>query len=340
MKILLTHTPEARALYYGDRALAALRDVGQVVTNPDDTPLDTPTLIEAARGCDLIVADRQTAVPAAVFEALPDLLAVMRCAMDVSTIDVAAADRAGVLVTRATAGFADSVAELAIGFMIDLGRGVTNAALAYRTRRPHPIRRGIQLSGSTLGIVGYGAIGERLGALAHAHGMRVLACDPARTIEAAGIEQVDQATLLATAQFTVCLAPAIPATRHMFDRQAFATMPRGSFFINLSRSSLVDEDALGETLEAGHLAGAALDVGSAPDQRPPPHLAERGDVIATPHIGGLTSQAVEHQAFDTVRQAAAITAGTMPPNPVNPDSATRLRASWASAEPPFRKRPL
>ena len=243
--------------------------------------------------------------------------------MDISTIDVAAADRAGVLVTRASAGFIDSVSELAVGFMVDLARGVSDAVVAYRSGQAPPVRSGVQLSGSTIGIIGYGHIGQRVGALALALGMTVLATDP-QSIQVQGVEQVDLRTLLERARFVVCLAPATTATENLMDASAFAAMRPGSCFINLSRSSLVDEAVLAQALDSGHLAGAALDVGSAPDQRPPPRLAGRSDVIATPHIGGLTPEAVRHQALDTVRQTGALAAGRMPEGAVNAPRATRL----------------
>jgi D-3-phosphoglycerate dehydrogenase / 2-oxoglutarate reductase len=324
MNILITHPADELALYYGEDALMALRRHGEVRLNTRPTPLDTAELIRAAEGCAIIVADRQTAVQRDVFDALPDLLAVLRCAMDVSNIDLAAADRSGVLVTRASAGFIDSVAELAVGYMIDLARGISDAVLAYRSHQTPTIRVGGQLSGSTVGIIGYGAIGQRVGALAQALGMTVLATDPAQSITTRGIEQVDLPVLLARSQFVICLAPATPATENLMNAQAFAVMRRGSFFINLSRSSLVDEAALEQALDRGHLAGAALDVGSDPDQKPPPRLAARQDVIATPHIGGLTPQAVVHQAFDTVRQAEAVASGRVPEGAVNAPRAFRL----------------
>jgi D-3-phosphoglycerate dehydrogenase len=190
----------------------------------------------------------------------------------------------------------------------------------------------VQLSGSTIGIIGYGGIGQRVGALALALSMTVLAMDPAQSIHVQGVEQVDLRTLLERARFVVCLAPATTATENLMDVSAFAAMQPGSFFINLSRSSLVDEAALEQALDSGYLAGAALDVGSAPDQKPPLRLAGRPDVIATPHIGGLTPEAVRHQALDTVRQAAALAADRMPEGAVNAPRATRLaRIEIASA---------
>ena len=304
--------------------MSALREHGDVQLNSLPRPLPPADLIREAQGCEIIISDRQTPVDRTVFESLPDLIAVLRCAMDISNIDVAAAAEAGVLVTRASAGFIDAVAELAIGYMVDLGRGLSDAVCSYRAGQNPAIRQGVQLSGSTVGIIGFGAIGQRVGALAQALGMRVIVSDPAQPSSIPGIELMDLPRLLAESQFVICLAPAVPATLNLMDAQAFAAMRPCSFFLNLSRSSLVDEDALEEALKSSHLAGAALDVGSAPDQMPSPRLAGRRDVIATPHIGGLTPEAVAHQAFDTVRQACALADGRLPPGSVNAAKATRL----------------
>jgi D-3-phosphoglycerate dehydrogenase / 2-oxoglutarate reductase len=324
MRILLTHTPDALRNYYGDEALAALRKLGDVRLHKGNAPLGTADLIEQARGCDVIVSDRQTPGEAAVFEQLPDLVAFVRCAMDIRNIDQAAADTAGVLVTRATAGFIDAVAELAIGLMVDLSRGVSAAVQAYRADLAPPIRMGIQLSHSSVGIIGYGAIGRRVAALAHALGMSVLVSDPLAKITDPHVEQVALSHLLQAAKFVICLAPANPQTEKLMNAQTFAAIQTGSYFINLSRGELVDEAALAAALDSGHLAGAALDVGRAPDQMPSAFLARRRDVIATPHIGGLTPEAVSHQAFDTVKQVAALAAGQVPPGAVNADRARRL----------------
>lgn len=324
MRILLTHTPAARANYYGDAALSALRQHGEVLLHEGDQPLSTAALIDRAKGCDVIVSDRQTPGEAAVFAALPDLAAFLRCAMDIRTIDLAAASKAGVLVTRATAGFIDSVAELAIGLMVDLARGVSDAVHAYRTGTQPPIRMGIQLSASSLGIIGYGAIGRRLSQLARALGMQVLAYDPYQRIDEPGVRQVALDVLLSQARFVVCLAPANAETEKLMHAGRFAAMARDSYFINLARGELVDEAALHDALTSGHLAGAAMDVGRAPDQMPTPSLAALPNMVATPHIGGLTPEAVAHQAFDTVTQVAALAAGRLPPGAVNSAEAHRL----------------
>ena len=326
MRILLTHTPHMLANYYGDRALAALRRHGEVRLNTTGRVLDDPdALVAAAGNAAVIVADRQVPVGAKVFAALPGLKAVCRVAVDISTIDVAAASRHGVLVTRATPGFVAAVTELAVGFMVDLARGVSRAVVDYRAGLEPQPRPGRQLAGATLGIIGYGAIGRSLAPVAVALGMRVLVADPYAAVTDPALRAVPFPTLLAEADFVVCLALATAETENLMNAAAFARMKRGAFFVNLSRGRLVDEAALRDALDAGHLGGAALDVGRAPDQKPPPGLAGRPDVIATPHIGGLTPEAAEHQAFDTVRQIEALAQGRMPEGAVNAEHAARLR---------------
>ena len=178
---------------------------------------------------------------------------------------------------------------------------------------------GRQLGASVLGLIGYGRIARRLAEMARAIGMRILVHDPA-----IGGSSLPLEALLAEADFVVCLAASTPDTAGLLNAGRFAQMKRGAFFINLSRGQLVEEDALEAALEEGHLGGAALDVGMAPDQMPQPRLARRLDVIATPHIGGLTPTATEHQAMDTVRQIEALAAGSMPEGAVNGDAAHRL----------------
>ncbi len=213
---------------------------------------------------------------------------------------------------------------MAIGFMIDCGRHVSEAAEAYHAGRVPQARMGRQLKGSTVGIIGYGVIGEYLADLALAFGMTVLVADPYKKVVATGLTQVALPDLLARSDFVVCLAVANEATENLMNAAAFAAMKKTAYFINLSRGNLVDEAALAEALDEKRIAGAALDVGRAPDQMPMPALARRADVIATPHIAGLTPDAAEHQAFDTVRQVEALLTGRMPEGAVNAESAQRL----------------
>lgn len=324
MRVFLAHTPEMRANYYGDRALADLRKIAEVVTHEGTETLAGAALAAAAAGCQAIVADRATPGTAATFDAAPDLVAFLRVAVDVSTIDIPAASRAGVLVTQATPGFVDSVAELAIGMMVDLARGVSGYAAAFRVGRAPAPRMGRQLAGRTLGLIGYGRIARRIGQIAAAMRMRVLTHDPFATIADPGVEAVALETLLAEADVVMPLAVSNAATRHLVNAATLAAMKRGVLLVNLSRGQLVDEDALEAALESGQVAAVAMDVGMAPDQWPNPRLAARADVVATPHIGGLTPEAAEHQAMDTVRQIAALAAGRLPEGALNAPQASRL----------------
>ncbi len=324
LRVYLTHTPEARANYYADEALAALREAAEVRLNETDRHPSGRELAEAAAGCDAIVSYRLSHGPAALFENAPDLAAFLRCAVDIRDVDVPAASARGVLVTRATAGFVPAVAELALGMMVDLARGVTAAAESYHRGEAPAARMGRQLAGSTLGVIGHGAIGRRLADAALALGMRVLVSDPHARAEDPRIAQVELPELLPEADFVVCLAVATAETENLMDAAAFGRMKPGAFFINPSRGNLADEAALRAALDSGRLAGAALDVGRAPDQMPTPELAAHPRVVATPHVGGLTPQAALHQAMDTVRQVAALAAGRLPDNAVNAGTAHRL----------------
>ncbi|HEU4647275.1 MAG TPA: NAD(P)-dependent oxidoreductase [Burkholderiales bacterium] len=318
-RILLTHSPEALAQYYGERALAGLRALGEVRLHPGAAPLEGDALVEAAADCDLIVSYRQSPAPATLFARLPRLVAFLRCAVDIRNIDVAAASRAGVLVTQASAGFAPAVSELVIGLLVDLSRGISRAAAEYHAGRVPLARMGRELRGSTLGIIGHGAIGREVVRVARALGMRVLVNDP----YVRDVEQTPLDALLAQSDYVVPLAVATAETENLMNDAAFAQMKRGAFLVNVSRGNLVDEAALARALDSGHLAGCALDVGRAPDQMPTPALAARAEVIATPHTAGLSLPAIEHQSLETVAQAGEILAGRAPQGAVNSGYWTR-----------------
>jgi D-3-phosphoglycerate dehydrogenase len=322
--IYLTHEESVRTMYYGEKALAGLAELGELRVNDTGAPLTTEQLIAEAEGCQVIVSYRQTEAPAALFEALPELVAFVRCAVDIRNVDVGAASAQGVLVTQASPGFIASVSELVIGMMVDLGRRVSDAVLAYRGGTVPAATMGRQLAGSTVGIIGYGVIGAHLAQLTKALAMRVLVSDPHVAVDDPALGQVDLPTLLQQSDFVICLAIAIPATENLLDDAAFRLVKPGAFFINVSRGNLVDEAALQAALDDGRLAGAAMDVGRAPDQMPSPGLASHPKVIATPHVGGLTPDAIAHQALESVSQVRAIVTGRAPPGAVNQAQANRL----------------
>jgi D-3-phosphoglycerate dehydrogenase len=324
--VFVTHPRDKLDLYFGAKAKAALQTVADVRFNSEPRELPLAELVRAAQGCDALIAYRQTAAPEALFSDLPRLFAFIRCAVDIRTVDVAAASRHGVLVTQASPGYAAAVAEWVVAAMIDLGRGITRYAEGYHAGREPVPGTGRELRGSTLGVIGLGEIGQHLADLALAFGMRVVARTPRlpeRLRER--VRQVPLATLLAEADFVVCLAPANAETENMLDATAFAAMRRGSFFVNAARGELVDDAALLAALDSGHLGGCALDVGRAPDQMPAPALARHPRVIASPHIGGLTVGAIEHQALETVEQLAQLLEGKVPRGAVNAAQARRWR---------------
>src|SRR3954466_1372214 len=215
MKVLLTHTPQSRAQYYGERSLSGLQAIAQVKLHESSDALDAAGLIAAAREVDIIVADRLTAGPGGIFPALPNLRAFVRCAVDIRNIDIDAASAAGVLVTRAGPGFVQSVAELALGFMVDLSRGVSRATADYQAGRQPQVMMGRQLSGSRLGIIGYGHIGRALAGIAKVLGMEILVADPFVSIDDPAIAHVPLDDLLARSDYVVCLAVATEATENL-----------------------------------------------------------------------------------------------------------------------------
>jgi D-3-phosphoglycerate dehydrogenase / 2-oxoglutarate reductase len=322
--ILLTHPPQVRENYYSDRALAGLAALGDVRRNPLGRELTAPELIEVARGCEVIVTHRHVPGDAELFARLPDLVAFCRCAMDIRNVDVAAASANGVLVTHASAGFIAATAEWVLGAMIDLGREISLSTVDYRNGRVREAKMGRQLKGSTLGVIGYGQIGRYLCEIALALGMRVLVSDPYAKVANASLMQARLPQLLAESDFVACLAVANEETENLMNERSFADMKPGAFFINASRGNLVDEQALLHALDSGRLAGCAMDVGRDHDQKPSPSLARHPKVVATPHIGGLTPQATEHQALETVAQVAEILQGRAPKGAVNADKASRL----------------
>ena len=322
--ILLTHPPQVRENYYSDKALAGLEALAEVRRNPLQRELSTAELIAAARGCEIIVTHRHVPGDAELFAGLPALVAFCRCAVDIRNVDVAAASEHGVLVTRASAGFIPATAEWVLGAMIDLARRISFSTEHYHAGKVPASVMGRQLQGATLGVIGYGQIGRYLCDLGVALGMRVLVSDPNAKIANAALARVELPQLLAQSDFVACLAVATEETENLMNEEAFAQMKTGAFFVNASRGNLVDEAALLRALDDGRLAGCAMDVGRAADQMPSPALARHPQVIATPHIGGLTPQATEHQALQTVAQVADILQGRAPKAAVNADQATRL----------------
>ncbi|TBU80694.1 hydroxyacid dehydrogenase [Pseudomonas daroniae] len=329
-RILLTYPPSSVNTWYGEKAMSELAGLGELVLSPKDGVLSEDELIELANNCDLIISDKPTAGTERLFREVPSLLAYIRCAMDTKSIDIDAASRHGVLVTQAGPGFTHAVSEWIIAQMINLARSLPHYFSAYQHGQIPTQRMGSQLAGSTAGIIGFGNIATAVAPVLRALGVKILAHDPYLTDSPDGVEAVDFDTLLERSDQVICLARHSVETDNMANAAFFAKMKPGAFFINASRGGLVDEAALADALACGHLAGAAIDVGRGHDDHPTATLAQRPDIIATPHIGGMVPEAITYQVFRTVQQARSILAGSIPEGSLNPDDARRLttRGRW------------
>ncbi len=321
--LLLCHSEEVRRNYFRPEAVEQLRRLGHLRMNDTGQELSLDALIDVAHDCEVIVSYRETPADARLFESLPDLKAYVRCAVDIRNIDLAAANRAGVLVTHVSSVFVSGVAEWTIAAMIDLGRNLSGSIATYRAGSVPMAAMGTELRGATLGIIGYGRISRYLCDLALAFGMRVLVSDPYAPVVHVGVQQLDLPELLAESDYVVCLAVANARTENLMDAAAFSRMKASAFFVNPSRGNLVDEGALLQALNSRTLAGCALDVGRALDQMPSPALTNHPLVIATPHVAGLTP-ALDAQSLEAISQTAQILSGEIPVGALNSDSATRM----------------
>jgi len=254
----------------------------------------------------------------------PNLLCVSSNGAGYDTIDVQACTRAGVLVVNQAGGNAQSVAEHAIGLMLDVTRRISENDRLLRTERGFTREdiMGYEMSGRVLGLVGIGHIGTRVAKLARAFDMEVLAVDPYLTeeeIARRGATATPFDELLARSDFVSLHCPRDQDTLKMMDAKAFARMKKGAVFVTTARGGIHDEAALLDALASGHLYGAGLDVW---EKEPPPldHplLAQR-NVVATYHTAGVTYEARRNMATYAAEQIVGILKGGRPPRLINPD---------------------
>jgi len=263
-------------------------------------------------------------VTEAMLERCPNLLCVSSNGAGYDTIDVAACTRAGVLVVNQAGGNAQSVAEHAIGLMIDVSRRISENDRLLRSQRGYTREEimGNEMSGKVLGIVGIGHIGTRVAKLARAFDMQVLAVDPYLTeeeITRRGATPASFEDVLAQSDFVSLHCPRDRDTVKMMNQAAFARMKNGAIFITTARGGIHDESALLEALRSGHLYGAGLDVW---EKEPPPldhPLLQLRNVVATYHTAGVTHQARRNMATYAAEQIVGILKGGHPPRLINPD---------------------
>ncbi|WMT91950.1 MULTISPECIES: NAD(P)-dependent oxidoreductase [unclassified Pelagibacterium] len=322
--ILLTHPAGSRPWWYGEAAMDGLRALGELRLNLGDAELEGEALVAAAQGCRVIVLDRATAVGEAEMAALPQLFAIVRSGVETRHVDIEAASRHGIVVTRTNPGYVASTAELILAHMLNVARDVPEYVAAYRAGSVRAPSHGRELSGATAGLIGYGRIAQHLARILSAIGMEVLAHDPFVTPTEPAVA-VPLHTLLARSDFVVPILSATPETRNLLDATALGRVKRGAFLVNASRGDVIDEPALLAALESGHIAGAGLDVGWGPDQTPSALLSGHPRVRATPHIGNLTLEAAARHPAETVAQCAQVLRGEIPFGALNPDILSRLQ---------------
>jgi D-3-phosphoglycerate dehydrogenase len=259
-------------------------------------------LARDAAGADALVVRSATTVDAALIAAAPRLRAIARAGTGVDNVDVPAATARGIVVMNAPGANSVSVAELAIALMLALSRSIPAADAAMK-RSVWDKKRltGAELRGKTLGIVGLGRIGQEVAARARAFGMELVAHDPfiAESVAAGlGIELLQLDDLCGRADYISLHLPATPETRHLFGAARLARCRPGVRIVNTARGELIDEAALADAIERGHVAGAGLDVF---EIEPPTdtRLTTLPQVIATPHIAASTAEAQEQVGIET-----------------------------------------
>jgi D-3-phosphoglycerate dehydrogenase len=279
-----------------------------------------------------------------LLEACPQLLVVSSAGAGYDTIDAAACTAAGVAVVNQAGGNAVSVAEMAIGLMLDVSRRISECDRRLRRERGFPREdvMGRELHGKTVGLIGIGHTGARVAALARAFGMTVLAVDPLlepAEIVRRGAQPVTQDELLARADFVSMHCPRDATTLGMINAAAFARMKAGAIFISTARGGIHDEAALTDALARGHLAGAGLDVWH-PEPPPLDHpLLAMDNVVATYHTAGVTHEARRNVASMGATQIIGVLNGERPPRLINPEvwPAYATRFERIFGKPPFGK---
>jgi phosphoglycerate dehydrogenase-like enzyme len=294
---------------FSDRSLARLR---QRIDVAYESWLDTHRLQDPDElGARLAAEDIGALIVEAdfvfeeVFDAAPCLRLVGVCRNALNQVDVDSASEHGVAVTHAPGRNTNAVAEMTLGLMLSLARhipqahrlvaggGWTDPAMGYRQLR------GREVAGSTVGVVGFGQIGREVARKCLALGARVLVCDPyvpERQVRALGARTASLPQLAKAADFLTLHVPESEATAHLADTKFLAAMKLGAYLINTSGGSVVDLDALVDALEAGRIAGAALDVFPGQPLPASSRLCTAPNVLLTPHIGGATAETVERHS--------------------------------------------
>ena len=276
----------------------------------DPTLVDDPTRLRAAcaDAAGLIVRNR-TQVDTALMDAAPGLKAIGRLGVGLDNIDTDTAKARGIAVHPATGGNVVSVAEYVITAILVLRRSAwVGSAQVLNGEWPRQSMIGLEVDGATLGLVGFGAIAQATAMRAKALGMTIAAYDPFLPVDSpawGGVERHETLdTLLPVADALSLHVPLTAETKGMFNAATLARMKPGALLINTARGKIVDEAALADALKSGHLGGAAMDVFASEPLAGNGPLVDAPNLIATPHIAGVTVESNTRISWITVKNVA------------------------------------
>ncbi len=291
--------------------------------SPDDFP--HRPWVETLRSADAAVATSRFTFDANTFSHAPRLKIVARLGVGYDNVDLAAATDAGICVTITADASTEAVAEHAVAMMMALTRQVVRADAAVRKGKWDTRQElaGVELRDMTLGIIGLGRIGGRVAEICRdGFGMRVLAYDPYLTNEVIRERCAEPAqsltVLLAESDVISLHVPATAETHHMINAETLAQMKPSAILVNTARGFIVAEQDLVHAVQAGRLGGAALDVF---DPEPPPHnhpLFALSNIMVTPHVAGLTAEAVRRVGLQAARQVYQVLHDRQPDGLLNP----------------------
>ncbi len=296
-----------------------------VSVHPSDAALKPAELGEACREAAgmLCVAVR---VNEDVLNQAPRLKVVANCGVGYDNIDVAACTRRGIVVTNTPGVLTDATADLAFALLLAVARRVAQCDRYVREGRWQQWEFGShwasEVHHKTLGVFGFGRIGQAVARRGRGFGMDILYHSRQRVDEAIerefGARYVDRETLLAGSDFISLHVPHTPETHHLIGARELALMKPSAFLINTARGKVVDEEALVEALKARRIAGAGLDVF---EHEPHPHaeLLKLENVVLLPHVGSATSETRLKMATLAAENLVAALEGRRPPNVVNPE---------------------
>jgi len=315
MRVLVTEV-------IAEGGLQRLRDAGHEVDVR--TGLSPEELVDAVVGANALIIRSATQVTAEVLAAGADLIVVGRAGIGLDNVDVAAATEQGVMVVNAPQSNTLSAAEHTMALLLAQARNVAQAHAALKDGRWERSKwTGVELSDKTLGIIGLGRIGKRVAQRAMAFGMNLVAYDPFVSEERArqlNVQLLSLNDVMARSDFITLHLAKTPETTGLIDAELLAKAKPGLRIVNVARGGIVDEADLAAAIEAGTIAGAALDVfDSEPTTESP--LFDLDEVVVTPHLGASTEEA-QDKAGDTIADMVELAlAGDFVPFAVNVSAA-------------------